>query len=264
MSRDFFKLKPEELDKVEVVGEGRSETVAAGALVVKTVMKRLDFGRVTVSTHGLRDGILTEFLEGGVRPASGMAQREEMERLLVRPEPPAGMSGYVDLLRCLERNGFVDGRERRILGLAAARGRSPDCIEADADALFGVLMSEDLPLSHEDQLLLAVSLVRARRPRTANWLARKYKSSLSRDIKIVKKLGACIRLMEVLDRSGAQFRVAYSGGLRVSVVDSHGPFPLELARMAALALSSAIGRPVTIFAGVKDRERHAGLVKVRN
>jgi hypothetical protein len=58
--------------------------------------------------------------------------------------------------------------------------------------------------------------------------------------------------------------VAYSGGLRVSVVDSHGPFPLELARMAALALSSAIGRPVTIFVGVKDRERHAGLVKVRN
>ena len=264
MSRDFFKLKHEELDKVEAVGEGRSETIAGGALVVKTLMKRLDFGRVTVSTHGLRDGILTEFLEGGVRSPSGIAQREAIERLLARPEPQAHLAGVADLLQCLERNGLIDERERKILALAAARGRSPDCIEADADALFGVLMSEDLPLSHEDQLLLAVSLVRARRPRTANWLARKYKSSLSRDVKAVRKLGAYIRLVEILDRSGAQFRVAYSGGLRVSVVESHSPFPLELARMAALALSSVIGKPVTIFVGVKDRERHAGLVKVRN
>jgi len=264
MCRDLFKLRPEELDRVEAVGEGRSETVAAGALVVKTLMKRLDFGRVIASTHGLRDGILTEFLEGGARSASGIAQREDIERLLVRPQPPAVMAGNVDLLQCLERNALIDGREKKILSLAAARGMSPDCIEADADAVFGVLMSEDLPVSHEDQLLMAISLVRARRPRTANWLARKYRSSLSRDFKLVKKLGACIRLMEVLDRSGAQFRVAFSGGLRVSIVESHGPFPLELARMAALGLSSAVGRPVTIFVGVKDRERHAGLVKVRN
>jgi exopolyphosphatase/guanosine-5'-triphosphate,3'-diphosphate pyrophosphatase len=264
MSREFFKLKSADLDKVEAVGEGRSETIAAGSLVVKTLMKHLDFGRVTVSTHGLRDGILTEFLEGGVRSTSGIAQREDIERLLGRAEPPADLAGTVDLLQCMERNGLIDGREKRILSLAAARGMSPDSSEADADAVFGILMSEDPPLSHEDQLLLAVSVVRARRPRTANWLARKYKSTLSRDVKLVKKLGACIRLTEVLAKSGAQFRVAYSGGLRVSVVESHGPFPLELARMAALALSSSVGKPVTIFVGVKDRERHAGLVKVRN
>jgi len=264
MSREFFKLKPEELDRVEAVGEGRSETIAAGALVVKTLMKRLDFARVTVSTHGLRDGILTEFLGGGVRSTSGVAQKEDIERLLARPELPADRAGNADLLQCLERNGLIDEREKKILSLAAVRGMSPDSVEADADAVFGILMSEDLPISHEDQLLLAISLVRARRPRTANWLARKYKSVLSRDIKLVKKLGACIRLMDVLDRSGAQFRVAYSGGLRVSIVESHGPFPLELARIAALAFSTAIGKPVTIFVGVKDRERHAGLVKVRN
>jgi exopolyphosphatase/guanosine-5'-triphosphate,3'-diphosphate pyrophosphatase len=264
MSREFFKLKPGELDRVEAIGEGRSETIAAGSLVVKTLMKRLDFGRMTVSTHGLRDGVLTEFLEGGVHSSTGIAQREDIERLLARPESPPGTPGNMDLLQCLERNGLIDRREKRILSLAAARGRSPDCCEADADAVFGILMSEDLPIGHEDQLLLAISLVRARRPRTANWLSRKYRSTLSRDAKLAKKLGAAIRLMEILDQSKARFRVAYSGGLRVSVVESDGPFPLELARMAALALSSSIGKPVTIFVGVKDRERHAGLVKVRN
>ena len=66
----------------------------------------------------------------------------------------------------------------------------------------------------------------------------------------------------MLDRAWAQFRVAYSGGLRISVVGCDGPFPLELARIGALGLSSAIKRPVTIFVSAKERERHAGLVKV--
>jgi hypothetical protein len=124
-------------------------------------------------------------------------------------------------------------------------------------------MSEDPALSHADQLLSAIALVKARRPRTANWLMRRYAGVISNDAKKVKKLGAAVRLMEVLDRSKAHFRVAYSGGLRLSIVDSAGPFPLELARMAALALSSAIKKPVTIFVSAKEREGHAGLVKVK-
>jgi hypothetical protein len=68
--------------------------------------------------------------------------------------------------------------------------------------------------------------------------------------------------MDVLDRSGAQFRVAYSGGLRISIVESKDHFPVELARISALALSSVIRKPVTVFVSAKERERHAGLVKV--
>ena len=262
MSREFFKLKIVELDRMDAIGEGRSETVAAGALVVRTIMKRLDFGELTVSTHGLRDGILAEFLEGGARHPDTLAQKEEIERLLSRPEQPLGMPDHAELLGCLARNGLIDERQRKILLTATARGRSPECVEADADALFGELMSEDLPMSHQDQLLLAISLVRARRPRTANWLVRKYGAVLSHDAKMVKMMGACLRLMEVLDRSKAQFRVAYSGGLRISIIQSEGPFPLELSRMAALGLASAIRKPVTIFVSAKERERHAGLVRL--
>ncbi len=198
MSREFFKLKVGELDRVDAIGEGRSETIAAGALVVRTLMKRLGFKRLTVSNHGLRDGILVEFLEGGVR----------------------------------SRNGDQ------------------------------ILMSEDLPMSHRDQLLMAVSVVKARRSRTANWLMRRYDDVLSHDAKLVKKLGACLKLLEILDRSRAQYRVAYSRGLRISIIASKGPFPLELARMAALAFASTIKKPVTIFVSARERERHVGLVKV--
>jgi len=68
----------------------------------------------------------------------------------------------------------------------------------------------------------------------------------------------------MLDRSEAQYRVAYSGGLRISVVQSEGAFPLELAKLATLALTSVIKRPVTILISAKERERQAGLVKVEN
>jgi len=48
MSREFLKLKVGELDKVDAIGEGRSETIAAGALVVRTLMKRLGFKQLMV------------------------------------------------------------------------------------------------------------------------------------------------------------------------------------------------------------------------
>jgi len=264
MSREFFKLKVAELDRMVAIGEGRSQTMAAGALVVRTMMKKLEFRQLTVSTHGLRDGILMEFLQGGARNPRMVAQKEDIERLLTRQAQPPSPADYSDLIDCMERNGLVDEREKRILLMAAWRGRSPECADADPYSAFGILMSEDLPIRHEDQLLVALSVVRARRPRAANWLVRKYGAFLAHDERRVKKLGACLRLIEMLDRSKAQYRVAYSGGLRISVVQSEGAFPLELAKLATLALTSVIKRPVTILISAKERERQAGLVKVES
>jgi exopolyphosphatase / guanosine-5'-triphosphate,3'-diphosphate pyrophosphatase len=264
MSRRFFKLKLAELNRLESIGEGRSETIAAGAMVVRTLMEKLDFDQVTVSTQGLRDGILTEFLRGGARNTNVMAQKEDIERLLSWQTQPSDSTDCSHLVECLERNGLVDGREKNILLVAAWRGRSPDCADADPSSVFGTLMSEDLPMSHEDQLLVALSVVRARRPRTANWLLKKYGAVLAHDERRVKKLGACLRLMEVLDRSKARFRVTYSGGVRISVAQSDDPFPLQLTQMAALTLSSVIKRPVSVVVSPKERERYAGLIKVES
>jgi hypothetical protein len=125
-------------------------------------------------------------------------------------------------------------------------------------------MSEDLPMSHEDQLLTALSVVRARRPRTANWLLKQYGAVLAHDERRVKKLGTCLRLLEALDRSRARLRVTYSGGVRISVAHSDDPFPLELTRMAALTLSSVIKKPVSVIVSPKERERYAGLIKVES
>jgi exopolyphosphatase / guanosine-5'-triphosphate,3'-diphosphate pyrophosphatase len=256
MSREFFRLKIDELDKIEAIGEGRSETIAAGALVVRLLMKKLDFGRLTVSTHGLRDGILTEFLSQGMRSVGTISQKGEVERLASTADAVPRLEGVTALAECLLRNEIIDQRQQRIVMKAMTRGRSPDCVEADADALFGILMSEDMPMPHDDQLLMAISLVRARRTRTANWLVEKYGVLMTReDQRAVKTLGACLRLMEALDRSSAQFRVTYSGGLRVGVKQGDEQFPMELVLLSAQGLSASIKRPVSVFLTEPRKER---------
>lgn len=261
MSRDFLRLSLEELGAIDSIGGDRSQTITAGALVVRLLMKRLDFSTLTVSTHGVRDGILLEFLERG-QPTSVVTQKDGWESLLTAASVSPEFLGTDALAGCLLRNGIIDERQEAIMKVALRVGRTRDCLDAEPDALFGVLMSADLPMSHKDQLFMAISQVKARRSRTANWLLRRYWSMVSReDAKSVKKMGACLRLMEVLDRSNTQFRVAYSGGIRISITDSRGPFPLELARASALAFSTLIKRPVSIFVSAKEREEQAGILK---
>jgi len=258
MSREFFRLNRDELGRIDAIGEDRAGTIAAGGLVVRLVMKRLGFTNFTVSTHGLRDGLLAEFLERGVRTSLGIAQLEELESVAPREETTPRGAGARELAECLARNGIIDGRQVSVLSTAVERGRAQDSLEANPSSLFGILMSEDLPMSHEDQLFMVVSLVKARRPRTANWLVERYGAMLTReDLKSVKKMGAALRLMEILHRSGAHVRVTYSGGLRISIVEGESPFPLELAKSAARGLSASIKRSVDIFVSTKEVGRQA-------
>jgi hypothetical protein len=62
MNKRLRKMSPRKVGGIEVIGRERSESVAAGALVVGTLMSRLGFDEVVVSTHGIRDGVLSEFL----------------------------------------------------------------------------------------------------------------------------------------------------------------------------------------------------------
>jgi exopolyphosphatase / guanosine-5'-triphosphate,3'-diphosphate pyrophosphatase len=264
MSREFFRLKRDELNEVEAIGEGRSDTIAAGAFVVRLLMKRLIFQRMTASTHGLRDGILAEFLDRGFRPTNGITPKEEIESILVRSDPPPQRLGNSELVDCLVKNGVFNQRERHILLTALERGRAEDCRDADASSSFWILMSEDLPMRHEDQLFMAISLVKARRSRAANWLMKRFGNLLLHDdFRSLKKMGTCLRLMEVLDRSSARFKVTYSEGLRISLSESADHFPFELARASAVAFSASIKRPVNITESNKAGGRRGESIEVK-
>jgi exopolyphosphatase/guanosine-5'-triphosphate,3'-diphosphate pyrophosphatase len=264
LSRKFTRLTLDELGEIDAIGVDRAKTIVAGALVVRVLMRRLGFGRMVVSTHGLRDGIMEEFLHRSAHPRTGASRMRELEHLmrLQKPAPPSRIG--IEVIEELTRAGVFDRRQMAILMEGIERVQTREYVESNPDALFGMVMSEDLAMSHEDQLLLAISLVRARRPRTANWLAMEHGPMIRRDdLKSVRKMGTCIRLLEILVRTTAQLRVTYSGGLQIRVIGDVSKFPSRLARISAESLSSAIKRPVKIVVSPEERSTRLEPLKVK-
>jgi len=63
ISNLLWKLKPEEITKrTEAINRNRAETIVAGLCIITTLMSKLGFEEVTVSSSGLREGILSSFL----------------------------------------------------------------------------------------------------------------------------------------------------------------------------------------------------------
>lgn len=61
--RKLRKMKPKEIAKIDAIGINRANTITAGSCVVNMLMLKLGFGEIIASTSGLRDGILSSFLE---------------------------------------------------------------------------------------------------------------------------------------------------------------------------------------------------------
>jgi exopolyphosphatase/guanosine-5'-triphosphate,3'-diphosphate pyrophosphatase len=59
----FRKMKLSEISMIDIIGNNRADTITAGSLVVKQLMEKLEFNGVTVSTHGLREGVLSVYLQ---------------------------------------------------------------------------------------------------------------------------------------------------------------------------------------------------------
>jgi exopolyphosphatase/pppGpp-phosphohydrolase len=56
-------MKPEEIAKrTEAINRNRAETITAGLCIITTLMFKLAFEEITVSSSGLGEGILSSFL----------------------------------------------------------------------------------------------------------------------------------------------------------------------------------------------------------
>ncbi len=81
----------------------------------------------------------------------------------------------------------------------------------DPETLFYIIANRDSILTHSDQLLLALSLVRIRGLRGADWLYAKYKDMLEKDAKdTIKRISSMITLIEILEKTGSDLQVTLS------------------------------------------------------
>ena len=106
---------------------------------------------------------------------------------------------------------LISKRERRILGYAE-KIISEKSSFSSPQSVFYSIMDEDMPLNHNDQLVLGLSLVHARHTKTSDWLFTRYKTILSQQDKIsMKKISALITLRKILERTKSKVELKQHG-----------------------------------------------------
>lgn len=251
MSRTFFEWPGEDLRRDESIGNDRAESIAAGSLVVRLLMKKLKFKRLLASTHGLRDGIVAAYAAeraSGLRSEVTLSDIERLLRISVRrPRRRYITDPVVD---ALTRRRVFDESSSGLLRLAMSGMLSNAHREVSAESLFWLLFNEDSSLSHREQFIVSLSIVRARRPRSANWLISRYGSVLEeRDGILVKKITAVLKLLELLERRSSGVNVRSGAfGISIRVQPSGNHFPASLVRSATSTLTDYLKFPVRVTA----------------
>ncbi len=193
-----------DISRLDSFGKNRAESVTTGSLIIAMLMDRLNFDEMMVSTHGLRDGILTEYLKDTASYVSGKFNVEKSEKILRGPQVN---DPRISILRSLYGKGLLNFTEETIL--KEAIGSFMDLyLTTRPETLFYSIISLDSVLDHQQQLAAAIVLVRAKSPKMARWYL-EYYSPILQDIRkdSIYKMAAIVVLEEILHRTGSKARI---------------------------------------------------------
>jgi exopolyphosphatase/pppGpp-phosphohydrolase len=224
-------------------------------------MRKLEIKKVIVSTHGLREGYLSEYLRN---PLSNNIRQLDVRNTYNRIKEqysiwvlPNTTSEFVHLLM---DSGIITSKEYQIFVCAKKMLTDHFVARAHIDVLFEVIMSETCPmLSHEDQLILALSLVYRRKPKSAGKLYSIYSDLFVHYTqKSIQRVALCIDLNEIFERYKAKVQLSSSNPQKftLKLVPGVSPFP-ELTirnKIKAFELASDIDLSC-IISGRQERPR---------
>lgn len=215
-----------DIKRIPSIGQDRARSIIAGSLVIQILMEKIDFRRLVVSTHGLRDGVLAAFLEDPVSYRKG-----SIEPLTQRAKNPTARerSPSREFIESIYSGGLLNKRERAVLLRAVEE--IPDLPLTNPETLFYVALESDSVLSHAEQIILSLSLAHARGMKRTDWIQATYQSLLDDNTEdTVERIASAIRLAEILEETGSLLRVHFQGHRKVRVKIEHGHkhFPEEL------------------------------------
>ena len=171
------KMTSNEIAKIDTVGSNRAETITAGSCIMKVRLQKLEFENILVSAQGLREGVLSAFLQSSKGYYSQNINQTQIQRYVKHCCKPEKIPEYTyALVRPLYSLGLMKEREYEILAHAIKQisGMPPT---TNLHNLFYMIIDEDNPhLSHREQVILAISIIRTKKAKTANWLFTRYSS----------------------------------------------------------------------------------------
>jgi exopolyphosphatase / guanosine-5'-triphosphate,3'-diphosphate pyrophosphatase len=214
-----------EIRKIPAIGQDRARSIIAGSLVVQQLMEALGFRKLTVSTHGVRDGVLSAFLAD---PASYRKSFLQFVVERVVKYNPAQSPTSRELLESLFSRGILSKRERTILIQASII--LPSIPLTNPETLFYDVLQEDSVLSHQDQIIMALATAKSQGMKRADWLQATYQKLLEDDVEeMVDRVASVISLMDILEKTGSSLNLRFLGRrkLRVGVEGGKKHFPSE-------------------------------------
>ena len=232
MCKELSGMTPREIGEIDVIGKDRAETLSAGSLVIDSIMKKLAFRRLVVSTHGLRDGVLATFLDDPLGYHKGKVGRIPAQ--IVAPRTEKVYAPVIrKFLQSLKDADLIGEGEDRIISFSV-KWLMGEASSLRPESVFSLMMDEDSFLSHKDQLLGSLTVVELRRARTANWMYFRYRSMLKQGgERLVERFASISRFLEILIRTESKIVVTFTdAGSKLQLkIDSKTPaerFPLKI------------------------------------
>ena len=208
--RALRRMSIRTLKKNPAIGQERSQSVIAGSLVVHLLMKKIGFRKLIVSTHGLRDGVLSAFLESPSLYRQGL-----VDKVLIREGTPthAKVSAQERLAKSLLSHRNLTKKEYAILSEALDHVL-PELPVYNPETLFYIVLEADSVLSHQDQLIMALSIARANGMRRTDWVQTSYKSLLDKkSMETVKKISVLIQLAQLQQKTDIRLSMSSERGI---------------------------------------------------
>lgn len=206
ISRIFRKMKIFEISMIDTIGNNRADTITAGCLIVKQLMEKLEFDAVTVSVHGLREGVLSDYLQSSKNDnstfSSQILDQKNIENHAECCKPWIIPECTHSLINPLLSYGLLKNEEYEILTHAMKQTKSLPQLN-NLNNLFSAIIDEDkAALNHRQQLILALSIIYAKKSKVASWLFTKYSPIVQpQDKKPIQKIAALLSLAEILEQA---------------------------------------------------------------
>ena len=221
--RALRRMSLRTIRKNPAIGQERSQSIIAGSLVVHLLMEKIGFRKLIVSTHGLRDGVLSAFLENPNAYRQGL-----LDKVLSREGTPAHAKAPAQekLARSLLSHRNLTKREFAILSEALDHVL-PDLPVYSPETLFYIVLEADSILPHQDQIILALSVARANGMRRTDWAQTSYKRLLDKkSMEMVKKVSVLIQLAQLQQKTDIHLSMRSERGiprLRITQGKQHVP-----------------------------------------
>jgi exopolyphosphatase / guanosine-5'-triphosphate,3'-diphosphate pyrophosphatase len=224
INTNFYKMRSNDLAKIDVIGNNRSETIAAGSCIINMLMQKLRFLKVIISARGLREGILSAFLE---LPKTYYTENINQDRIqnsvILSCKKEIVQKPASTFIEALVSIGLIKEREYEIIA-HAVKQLSEIPLTTNLHNMFYMIIDEDSShLSHSEQLVLALSIVYTRKAKTANSLFTRYRSILQpQNRKSIEKIAACINLSKILEKNKSKLKLISLNATKIVMMITPG------------------------------------------